>query len=81
MSDEKKIDADTKLKALALFTMAAERYRESQQFEKQLGRLLGYPDDENYLGCLSDELCNPHGSFERGLKREGFVVEKSASRR
>lgn len=74
----KMIDADTKLSALALFLMAQTRYRESREFEAQLYNLLGYEADEvPYMGCLSDEICDPNGSFERALKSEGFVVAKS----
>lgn len=74
----KTIDADTKLRALALFVMAQTRYRESREFEAQLYNLLGYEaDDVPYMGCLSDEICDPNGSFEKGFKSEGFVVAKS----
>lgn len=76
MAYQKIIDEDTKLKAYALFHMAQDRYRESLVFEEQLAKLLGYPDGDKYMGSLSDEIYDAVGSFERGLRKEKFVVEK-----
>lgn len=76
-TDEKKpIDEDTKLRAFALFVMASQHHAECRRFEAQMSKLLGYPEDDGpYMGCLSDEIYNDNGSFERGLKNEGFVLE------
>lgn len=76
----KTIDQDTKLRAFALFVMAQEKYRECKQFEEQLAKLLGFPDDETYMGCLSDEIYETNGSFDRGLKKEGFSIEAPKKR-
>lgn len=74
------VDPDTKLKALALFVMAADHYQQCRAFEGQLGKLLGYDEDDNYLGCLSDEIYD-NGRFEAGFKKEGFVVKKAPKKR
>lgn len=78
MAETKKtITKEQRLQAFALFTMAVNHFTKAREFEQALGDLLGYPEDDGgYLGCLSDEM-QEGGSFDRGLKREGFVVAKS----
>jgi len=79
MAEAKKtITPDQKLKALALFSMAADHYAKMRDFEIGLSELLGYDEDENgYCGCISDEIYDG-GNFSRGLKREGFEVKAPA---
>jgi hypothetical protein len=73
---EKIIDRDTHLKALALFTIAQNHYRRCKEFEFELAQLLGYAaDDGEYMGCISDEIYDPNGKFEVGLRKEKFVVK------
>lgn len=72
MAETKKITKDQHIRALALFTMAAEHYAKAREFETALHDMLGY-DDSGYCGCISDEMSDG-GNFERGLKKEGFVV-------
>lgn len=74
---DKEVDADTHLRALALWTMAKEHYDKCREYEASLSRLFGYPQGEGYLGHFSDELYNANGSFEAAFQREGFVVKKS----
>lgn len=82
MADAKKtITPDQKLKALALFTMACDHYAKMREFEVGLSELLGYDeDDNNYLGCISDEIYDG-GNFNRALKNEGFVVKAPAKKK
>ena len=81
MADTKKtITPDQRLKAFALFSMAVDHYSKMREFETALGELLGYDEDENYLGCLSDEIYDG-GNFTRGLKREGIVVQAPAKKK
>lgn len=72
----KTVSADTKLKALALFTMAAEHYKKMREYEIALSTLLGYPEDAHniYCGCISDAIYN-NESFQPAFENEGFVVE------
>jgi len=82
MSDDKKpITKEQKLKAFALFTMANNHYARAHEFEAALSELLGYPEEDSYYcGCISDEM-QSGGNFERGLKREGFVVVPDKSKK
>lgn len=82
MAETKKtITKEQRLQAFALFTMARTHYAKAREFERAIGDLLGYPEDEHdYLGCISDEMQND-GAFDRGLKNEGFVVAKSKKSR
>lgn len=76
---KKKITKEQRLQAFALFTMARTHFAKAREFESALGDLLGYTDEDlGYLGCISDELQADNASFDRGLKREGFAVAKSA---
>jgi hypothetical protein len=72
---DKIIDKGTYLKALALFTMAQNHYRRCREFELELSQLLNYPEEDgSYTGCLSDEIYDPNGKFDVGLRKEEFVV-------
>ncbi len=74
MSKPKKtITPGVNLTALALFTMAQKHYQQSRAFETQLSELLGYED--TWCGALSDEIYDPAGRFEVGMKKDGFVVQ------
>lgn len=73
----KTITPDQRLKAFALFTMAANHYAKALEFESAVAELLGY--DETYSGCISDEMI-AGGDFDRGLKKEGFVVKAPAKK-
>jgi hypothetical protein len=78
MAETKKtITPDQKLKAFALFSMAVDHYAKMREYEIAMGELLGYDEDDSngYMGCLSDEIYDG-GNFDRGLKREGFVVKE-----
>lgn len=75
MAEAKKtISADTHLKALALFTMGQKLYAQAAQFETAMGDLLGV-DDYGYCGCISDEMHEENGRFDRGFKKEGYEVK------
>lgn len=82
MAEEKKlVSADTKLRAFALFTMAASHYEKCREFERALGELLGYPADDNYMGCLSDEIYDgAAGKFEAAFRKEGFSVKPNGKK-
>jgi hypothetical protein len=80
MAETKKtITPDEKLKAFALFSMAADYYAKGREFEEALAEMLGY-DDGTYCGCLSDELMDGR-NFDRGLKNEGIEVTVPAKKR
>lgn len=79
MADKKTITPDVRLTAFALFTMAQRHVMEARKFETQLCELLGYEDE--WAGGLSDEIYDPNGRFENGLKRDGFVVAASKQKR
>lgn len=78
--EPKQIDADMKLRAFALFTLAKHHYLKCREIEASLAEMLGYPDApaDPYMGCLSDEIYDdrPSSNFERGMRDEGFVVAK-----
>lgn len=76
---EKIITPDTRLKAFALFSMAADHYQKAHEFETAIAEMLGYEADGGYCGCISDEMCNGR-NFDRGLKNEGFVVKAPAKK-
>lgn len=69
----KKITANKHLIARGLFALAVHHYRKSREAETQIFEMLGYEDDSVYCGCLSDEIYGD-GDFDRGMKREEFVV-------
>lgn len=77
MADKKIITSDQRLKAFALFSMAADHYAKAAEFENAISEMLGYTDQ--YCGCLSDEMVNG-GNFDRGLKNEGFEVKAPAKK-
>lgn len=81
MADETKkyISTDDHLKAFALFSMAQDHYAKGREFERALAELLNI-DDEYYCGCISDEMQDPNGNFERGLKNEGYAVRPPAKK-
>lgn len=80
-NDVKFITPDQKLKALALFTMAADHYAKMREFEIALSELLGVDEDEGgYCGCISDEIYDG-GDFARGLKRSGYKVKAPAKKK
>ena len=82
MAEKKVVSRDTKLRALALFVMAQSHYAKCQEFERELGDVLGYPADDNYIGCLSDEIYDGNaGSFETGFRKEGFVTKPNGKKR
>lgn len=83
MAEAKKvISKDTKLRAFALFTMAASHYEKCQEFERALHETLGYPADDNYMGCLSDEIYDgAAGKFEVGFRKEGFTTKPNGKKR
>jgi hypothetical protein len=75
---KKKITKEQRLQAFALFTMARTHFAKAREFEAAIGELLGYPEEDlGYLGCISDEMQEDRGNFDRALKREGFEVDKS----
>lgn len=73
----KQIDNDTYIKAQGLFYLAQEHYRKAMEFEKALSSLLGYED--SYCGCISDEMMEPEGTLNKGLKREKIEVSDANS--
>lgn len=73
-SDERKLSSEDYLKAFALWTMAARHYAKCREFESALADILGYEDV--YCGCVSDQILEPNGSFDVGLKGEKFYVQK-----
>jgi hypothetical protein len=74
----KKISQAKYLQALALFTVSHKYYAKSREMELELVELLGY--DDNYCGCLSDEIYDG-GNFDVGLKREQISVEPKKAKR
>jgi len=79
MAETKKfITKDQRLKAFALFSMAADHYAKAREFEDALAELLGYED--SYLGHISDE-CIDGGNFDSALKKEGFLVVANPKRK
>lgn len=74
MAETKTISFDDGLRARAIFTMAADHYREGDRYTRALGKLLGYPaGDQGYLGHLSDAM-GDGTTFDEALRKEGFVV-------
>lgn len=76
----KAISADDRLKALALATIANQRYRECAEFERQMSRLLGlspYMGDSK-IGELiySDERFTVE-QFDQYLTQDEITVEAS----
>lgn len=79
MPSKKTISRETHLMALALFTMAQKNVAQTRAIEIQLSELLGYED--TWCGCLSDEIYDPNGRFDVGLKKDGFAVAASKKKR
>lgn len=77
--EKKKLSRDEYLTALALFTMAQSYAAKSRAFEKEMAVLLGYGSDDPYAGCVSDAVYDEAGSFDAGLKSEGFDIPDIAS--
>lgn len=74
---KKKIDYDTYLKGVALFTMTNQLYMRGRKYEEKLSEILGYTDI--YAGCISDEVYSgiqPASveDFNKALNQEGFVI-------
>lgn len=69
----KRLDRDAYLKALALFTIAHDHYRQGTTFEGALARHLGV--DRNDLGHISDAVYSGDITFDEALKREGYTWE------
>lgn len=67
-----KISHQKYIQALALFTVSHKHYSKAREMELELVELLGY--DDNYCGCISDEIYDG-GNFDSGLKREQIAVE------
>lgn len=75
MAETKKIiTPDQKLKAFALWSMARDHYVKARVFEEALGEMLEM-EDSPYCGCISDEMQEERGNFDRGLANEGFEVK------
>ena len=68
----KKISHSTYMQCLAFFTVASKHYAKAKEMELEMIEMLGY--DDNYAGCISDEIYDG-GSFDAGLKREQILVE------
>lgn len=73
MAKPKFITHETYLQALGLFSLASNHAQKARQFERALCELLRLPD-EDYGGCISDQLYESQPNFDRGLKNEGFEV-------
>ena len=76
---KKTITPEVRLMAFALFTMAQQHARQSRTFETQLSELLSYED--TWAGAISDEIYDPNGRFEVGLKKDGFAVRPTPKRK
>lgn len=80
MDEPKKISQDDRLKALALFVVANDHYRQLRQIEHALIRHLGQDDQ----GCISDAIYQSDqpasiAEFDEALKNDGFVVDDNAA--
>ncbi len=71
-----KIDRDTYLKALALFTIAHDHAQKAAEFCDQLAQVLGRKD-WNDLDHIGDEVWNrgSHWGFDEALKLAGFEFD------
>lgn len=69
------VSADTKLKALALFTLARSHSLKAREFELALYELLDL--EEDHTGFLSDGIFtySERPSFERAFAQDGFDVK------
>lgn len=80
---DKQLDYDTYLKALALFTMAADRMAEAHALEAAMSDVLGYENDGSvYCGHISDAIYNEAAGtrgFNRALRLQGFALPPEAA--
>lgn len=76
MTDKQRtISQNTALAARGLWTLGHEYNRKAREAEAALSELLGY-EDPTYCDCLSDEMYNENnGSFDAGMKKEGFTID------
>lgn len=73
----KTITKDESLKLLGLFTLAAEHYAKSREFEFAMNRALGKePNDQGYLSdaIYASDTPKTAEHFYEALGREGFMV-------
>jgi hypothetical protein len=78
MSEERRISFDTYLRALALFMMASDHYRQSLKFRDSLEEILDVSDS----GHVSDAIYEngpDRRMFDEALKLEGILVQPPES--
>ena len=71
---KKVISPETKMAALAAFTMANQNYLRAEAYAKSMCELLGYSD--GFGGPFGDEWLQPGADFESVFKECGFIVRK-----
>lgn len=74
MADKKVISTEKSLMARGLFAMANTHYRKCREAEVALAELLEF-EDGPYCGCLSDQIYDEDGDFDKGMKFEGFTIK------
>jgi hypothetical protein len=68
------LSRDRYLKALALYVMAADLYRQQEMFRGELNATLGLEKDD--CGHVTDSIYDTGRTFEDALKLEGFKIPK-----
>lgn len=74
MSEEMKIDHDTYLKALAMFTLANQFYKDARDIQLRMADMLGLEDGSQVDDAVySGDLATPR-DFDKALRLAGIRV-------
>ena len=79
MTEPKKIDRDTYLKALAFFTIGNELYVQARDFQLRMDELLGLEDGSRLDDALYNNEKQRVRDFDEALKRQQISVDSEGS--